>query len=151
PVTLVASNEQGCQDSFTDIVRTMPPLPDVDVEMINLTTNSDGSAKLIVTIHNKGNTILKGLPVNIDFDGLKFRQTLSDPVLPSARFNFVFNTSIVNPGSLRYLCVSLDLNGDLSPAGNQLCKQFDTSPPVLPAYPNPTDGNLTVEWMAAVA
>lgn len=151
-VELIAANDEGCEDTFSADITTVAPLPDVDIELINLTTNPDGSAKLIVTIHNKGNTVLRDLPVDINFDGaLRLREVLDEPVLPATKFNFILNSFIVNPSSLKYLCVSLDLPNDLAPEGNQLCKQFGSDVLVLPVFPNPAKGSVNIEWLAPVA
>lgn len=146
-VTLTISSAQGCRDSFSGTVTTVAPLPDVDIDLINITANPDGSSKLIVTIHNKGNTVLKQLPIEINFDGaLALRQTIQEVIPPATKYNFVLNSAVVDI-RLQYICVTLGLDGDLSPEGNQKCEQFTDNLLVFPAFPNPTMGTLNVEWI----
>lgn len=146
---LTAYNDQQCTDTFESVITAVAPLPDVDIEMITLLPNADGSVKLVVTIHNKGNTVLRGLGVDLDFSGtLALREVVSEVIPPGSKFNFVFSTGIMNPEMLHYLCVSLDLQNDLSPAGNRMCTQFENGLLVFPAYPNPAAGIVKVEWIS---
>jgi PKD repeat protein len=148
-VVLTALDQHECEDVFDVSITTIAPLPDADVEMISLAENPDGSMKLIVTIENKGNTILKGTALDVDFSGnLSLRQMLEEPVLPGAKYNVVFTTSIVNPGTLRYLCVDLNVENDLSPGGNRMCRTFETQLLVFPSYPNPAALTLNLEWIS---
>ena len=148
-VRLTAYNAQQCEDNFTRTITTLAPLPDADVEMINVVPNPDGSARLIVTINNKGNTILKSLPLTVDFGGkLSLQQIVDEAILPATRVNFVFTTSILDTEMLRYLCVSLDLDHDLNPTGNRMCKQFESRLFAFPAYPNPAGDQLEIEWIS---
>ena len=148
-VRLTAFNTQQCEDDFTQTITTFAPLPDADVEMINVVPNPDGSARLIVTINNKGNTILKSLPLTVDFGGkVSLQQIVEETILPATRVNFVFTTSILDAETLRYLCVSLNLDHDLNPTGNRMCKQFENRLFVFPAYPNPARDQLEIEWIS---
>lgn len=148
-VELIATNTQQCEDIFRSAISTVAPLPDVDLEMISISANPDGSFKLIVTINNKGNTVLKNLPVEIDFSGaVKLREIVEEPIGPASKYNLVFSTGIANLESLRYICVSADLINDLSPQGNQICKEFKNILFVFPAYPNPAKAILNLEWIS---
>ena len=148
-VELTAYNDQGCEARFQDIITTVAPLPDADIDMIALTANPDASAKLIVTIHNKGNTTLRDLPLDLDFSGLlSLRTVVAGTIPPASKFNYVFNTGIVNPATLRYVCASIGLEGDRSLTGNRLCREFEDRLQIFPAWPNPAHGSLNVEWIA---
>ena len=148
-VQLTAYNVQQCEHSITHTVTAVAPRPDADIELLTLTPNPDGSAKLIVTIHNKGNTILKELPMELDFEGnLALREIITGPVPPASRYNFVFNTGILNFESLRYLCVFLDLDNDLQPLGNRMCREFEHRLFSFPAYPNPASESMNLEWIS---
>ena len=148
-VKLTATNAQQCENSFIQTISAVAPLPDVEVEVINFVPNPDGSGKLIVTIHNKGNTILKDLPVVLDFEGkLLMEETIPVAILPATPYNFIFTTSILNHESLRYLCVSVALENDLMPEDNRSCREFDEELYVLPAYPNPASEQVTLEWIS---
>lgn len=147
-VQLTASNEQGCEALYSESISTVAPLPDADIEMITLTPNADGSLKLIVTVHNKGNTILKDLPLELNFGGiLNLHQVLEDPIRPGSKFNFIFSTGIASYDNIRYLCVSADVENDISPDGNKACKELEDGLYLFPAFPNPTPGMLNIEWI----
>lgn len=148
-VELIASNTQQCEDTFQAFITTVGALPDVDLEMISVSTNPDGSSKMIITINNKGNTVLKDLPIDIDFSGgVKLREIVAGPIAPASKYNLVLRTGIANPESLRYVCVSADLTDDLSPQGNRICKEFENILFVFPVYPNPVKGSLNLEWIS---
>lgn len=148
-VALVASNEQQCQDSAKTLIATVAPLPDVDIEMITATANPDGSWKLIITLHNKGNTILKNTPVDIDFEGnLSLRQTATEPILPGSKYNLIFNTGLLEIHDMSYVCASVKVEDDRFPKGNRICREFNDSFVVFSGYPNPTIGMLNLEWIA---
>ncbi len=147
-VELTAVSDVGCEASFQSSVTAVAPLPDADIEMIALTPNADGSLRLIATIHNKGNTILKDLPLQIDFDGtVELQQTVEESIPPASKYNFVFNSGITDAANLRYICVSIDLENDLHPEGNRMCRELEHTLFVFPAFPNPTSGLLNLEWI----
>lgn len=151
-VTLTARNDQQCGNSFTRSITTIAPLPDADIEMIRLVAQPDGSTKLIVTIHNKGNTILKDLPMAFDFSGnVSLSQTVSEPIMPGAQYNFVLNSAILDAERLAFLCVSLDVENDLSPEGNRSCSAMNADLFVFPAYPNPTGDDVRLEWLSSAS
>lgn len=151
-VVLTALNDQECEDTFSTVVTAMAPLPNAEVELITLAENPDGSTKLIVTIHNKGNTILQDVPLDVNFSGnLTLRQMLEVPILPGARHNIVLNAGILSLESLHYLCVDLNVDNDLSPAGNKMCRKFGDQILMFPSYPNPTSSTLNLEWISALA
>jgi PKD repeat protein len=149
-VRLTASNPQQCQDTFSQTISAIAPTPDVELETINVLRNPDGSGKLIITIYNKGNTIIRDLPVTLDFEGkLLLQESISTAIFPEGRFNFVFNSSIIDEGSLRYVCAFIDVDNDLVPEDNRSCREFQNALYVFPAYPNPASRQVAFEWMSA--
>lgn len=148
-VKLTVYNSQECQDTSVKTVFTVAPLPDAYVEKITRVENADGTTKLVVTIHNKGNTILKDLPLIFDFSGnLSLQEVMPDPIAPGERYNFVLSPSIQNMQLSHYLCVSLSVLNDLTPEDNRSCSGLDTQLFVFPAYPNPANANLQLEWIS---
>lgn len=148
-VRLTAYNAQGCSSLYEEQITTVAPLPDVHIETITLVPVPDGSHKLVVTLNNRGNTILRELVLDIDVAGkLALRGILNDAIAPGAQHNFVFSGGIVNAGMLRYLCASVTLQNDVNPEGNRLCREFEDQLFVFPAYPNPATEVLNVEWIS---
>lgn len=148
-VKLIAYNEEQCEDNFIQTITTLAPLPDVDLDFINVIPNDDGSAKVIVTIGNNGNTVLKSLPLTIDFGGVVLRQIVDQAIFPATKFNYVLNTTILDIETVRYLCVSLDLENDTDLSGNKMCKEFQNTLLVFPVHPNPAMEILNIEWISA--
>lgn len=147
-VRLTAYNSQQCNDSFTKTITTIVPLPDAAVEMISLVDDSDGHGRLVITIHNKGNTILKSLPLTIDFaGGLTLQQIITESIMPSTKYNAILHNTIVTHETLRYVCATVDLENDLSPGNNRLCRAFEESLLAVSAYPNPAVDQLRIEWI----
>lgn len=148
-VRLTAYNAQECASLFAQSVTTVAPLPDVHIETITLVPNPDGSNKLVVTLHNRGNTFLRDLALDLDVSGkLVLRGILDEAIAPGAQHNFVFNSGIVNADMLRYLCASVTLQDDVDPVGNRMCAEFEDQLFVFPAYPNPATTVLTLEWIS---
>jgi PKD repeat protein len=150
-VELTALDDQQCDDVFVASIMTVAPLPDVDVEMITLIPNDDGSAKLIVTLNNRGNTVLKDLPLVLELGGLHLSAIVSEPVAPKTKYNFVFSTAINIPAALGYICVFADLANDLTPEGNRRCEDLQNKLLLLPVFPNPVVGTMNVELIASQA
>lgn len=149
PVKLVASNDQQCESVAIANVTIVAPLPDADIELLALSSNPDGSLKLIATIHNKGNTILKDLPMEIDLSGkLSLRHVVGEPILPGTKYNAVLGAGILDPGNLDYICVVIDVAHDLNPTFNKVCQDLKDQSFVFPAYPNPATELLNIEWIA---
>ena len=148
-VTLTSYNAEQCESSLTKTITTFLPMPDVEIEVISVLPNSDGSAKLIITVNNKGNTILRSLPITIDFGGkLSLQQVVEESIFPSSKYNYLLSTSIADVKSLPYLCVTLDLNGDVTPSGNWMCKDLQNKLHTFSAHPNPVKDELNVEWIS---
>jgi PKD repeat protein len=148
-VTLTAFNEQECEHTFTSVITAVPPLPDADIDLITLSPNDDGTYRLIVTIHNKGNTFLRDVPVDIDFGGsLQLREVVQETIAPSSKYNLVLGTGILHPDILEYLCVSMEVSNDRNSSGNRKCLRLDNDLFVFNIFPNPAIGQLTVEWIS---
>jgi PKD repeat protein len=149
-VGLTARNVQGCEDFTSKVITLVAPLPDVDLKLISVSENPDGTLKVIITIHNKGNTILKNLPVSVDISGtISLVETVEGPIQPNSMYNLVLSYGINPTNNVDYLCASTELVGDLVPEGNRICKDFEDAVVIVPAYPNPATDILGIEWVAA--
>jgi PKD repeat protein len=149
-VELKASNSAGCESTASNVVSMVAPLPDVDLNLMTITPNADGTLKVIITIANKGNTILRNLPVQLDLSGQVTLETIvPEPIVPFSQYNLVLNYSITQRPDLEFLCASTKLDGDLHPEGNRVCNQLKTELAIIAPYPNPVSEYLAVEWVAA--
>lgn len=148
-VDLTASNGQGCSSSLRKTVNVATAQPDVDLRLITVSENTDGTLKIIITIYNKGNTILRNLPVIIGISGkVALTETLTGPIAPSSLYNLVLSYGLQPNASVNFLCAQAILENDLNPEGNKICKEFQSGVFVLSAYPNPVIDQINVEWFA---
>lgn len=148
-VKLIVSNTAGCQHSITKSISMVSPLPDVDLSLMTITPNNDGTSKIIITIANNGNTFVKNLPVRLDVSGNVTLETIiPESIAPFSKYNLVLNFAIAESPTLEFLCASTTLEGDLNPEGNRICNQLKSDVTMLSPYPNPAKDFLTVEWVA---
>jgi PKD repeat protein len=148
-VTLAASGPQGCASLIVKEINTTAGLPDVDLKLITTAENADGTMKVIITVQNKGNTILRNLPVVIDISGhVSLSETIAGPIGLASMYNLVLSYGLIPDDDLKFLCAEATLENDQTPAGNRICKELDSGVFLFNAYPNPAKGELTIEWIA---
>jgi PKD repeat protein len=148
-VELTASNIADCQASISKVFSMVAPLPDVDLSLMTITPNGDGTSKVIVTIANKGNTFLINLPIRLDVSGSVTLETIvQEAIAPFSMHNLILDFGIAQTETLEFLCASATLAGDLHPEGNRICSQLRSDVAILTPYPNPAKDVLTVEWVA---
>lgn len=148
-VDLVAANLEGCSSTLSKIISVVAPLPDVDLKLITISENLDGTLKVIITLHNKGNTILRNLPVIIDLSGnVSLTETITGPVAPFSMYNLVLSYGVQQSASVNFVCAEATLQSDLTPEGNRICKEFEGAVFFLSAYPNPANEEVAIEWLA---
>jgi PKD repeat protein len=148
-VRLIVANDEGCEDEASKVITVQTPLPDIDLKLISVSENPDGTYKVIITVHNKGNTVVRNLPIDVDISGnFSLRENIEGPIRPNTMYNLVLDYGIHPQDNLEFLCATADLAGDLVPEGNRICKDFESSVSIVPAYPNPANDLLRVEWIA---
>lgn len=148
-VELSASNSAGCETRISKVVSMVAPLPDVDLSLMTISTNPDGTLKVIVTIANNGNTMVRNLPVRLDVSGQVTLETVvTEIIAPFSMYNLVLNYSIAQTKDLQFLCAATTLEGDLHPEGNRICNQLQSDLAIITPYPNPAKDLLTLEWVA---
>ena len=148
-VTLTASNNEGCEKEYTKRITVVAPLPDVHLKILTVSENPDGSLKVIITIHNKGNTVLRNLPVEIDISGnVSLTEIIETPIAPASMSNFVLGYGINQTDNLIFLCASAELPNDVVPEDNRICTEFQDQVFVFHSYPNPVKDILHIEWIS---
>lgn len=150
-VELTASNTAGCESTISKVVPIVEPLPDIDLMKITITKdNVKRTLRLIVTIANKGNTIVDNLPVALDLSGLLvLESTVNEPILPFSQYNLQLEYAVSERADLKFICASAFLNGDLNPSGNRVCSELEGSIVIISPFPNPVNDFLNVEWIAS--
>jgi hypothetical protein len=87
--------------------------------------------------------------MSIDLSGkLSLRHIVDGPIFPGTKYNAVLGTDILNPEELRYVCASIYLENDLDPAFNKVCEELRERSFIVPAYPNPAETELNIEWIS---
>jgi PKD repeat protein len=148
-VSLLASNDEGCEDSFSKLISMSPANPDVNILAITTSENPDRSLKVVITLQNDGNTILKDLPVDIDVSGnIDLREIIKGPVMPQSRFNLTLSYGLKLTNDVNFICAEAILENDQSLQTNRNCVEFTKELIFRPGYPNPVREALTVEWIA---
>jgi PKD repeat protein len=148
-VELKASNAEGCESKTSKLVQVVAPLPDVDLKLLTVAENPDGTLKVIITIKNNGNTFLQNLPIFIDLAGtIALRETVKETIAPAALYNLVLSYGIVKTDNVNFLCAIAELQDDLAPANNRICTDLESKTIILSAYPNPVNDELHIEWIA---
>jgi PKD repeat protein len=151
-VELVAINNENCEDSFTKVIKTLAPLPDVALQSLIISENPDGSLNLIITVQNKGNMFLTDLPIDIDVSGeIGLTEIVEEPIPPMSLYNVVLDYGIRKSTNLTYLCAHVTLPDDLQPADNRICESIENETMVFHPYPNPASDRLNIEWVAPEA
>jgi PKD repeat protein len=149
-VELTASNAEGCESKINKTVTVVAPLPDIDLKLLTVSENQDGTLKVIITIQNKGNTFVENLPISIDLSGnVSLKEIIKSSIAPAALYNFVLSYAIIKTENVNFLCASAELQNDLAPADNRICTDFENETIVFSAYPNPVRDELHIEWIAA--
>ncbi len=146
---LTAKNNAGCEHSVSKTITTLEPLPDVALDYLTTVENSDGTLKVIITLRNKGNTVIHDLPVHLDFSGrVALRETIKGPIEPAMPYNLVLSYTLEKLG-LGYLCATSFLENDIAADNNVYCLNLEKTVQLFSAYPNPASENLTIEWISA--
>lgn len=148
-VQLTAQNSQGCTASFSRVITAETPRPDVDIKRIVIGNNPDGSLKVVVTLENRGNTVIRNLPVEINIsDNVKLTETIDEAIRPGILYNLVLDYGIQKQKSLQFLCAETELPGDLNPAGDRVCTELGEQVVMRVPFPNPANDLLFLEWIA---
>lgn len=146
---LTAANDIGCESTFSRSVNVLSPLPDVDIQNILTVENADGTISIIVTLHNKGNTYLKDLALDLDLSGkIILREIVDAHIAPSSLYNVTLDYRITQPAALTFLCANAILPNDLAPEGNRICTELKDQVVLFTPFPNPVHDELILEWIS---
>jgi PKD repeat protein len=145
-VDLTSFNAQNCSHTFSRAINVVLPVVDLALIGLELMEFPDGSLKPAVTIYNHGNTPLSNLGLLVDVSGPVIREYVSTTILPGTSYRHVLEIGIPDPDQLDYLCIEADIE-DISPQDNQACQNIEKTFITLPPYPNPTNGELHIDWI----
>lgn len=154
-VKLVASDENGCNDTITHRINVL--YPDLDIVLTALNRNPVDATEVILTVGNNGTVTIDSFKASIDLGNQAviekvINQTLDPRVsagapVQSVNINLGFN---INPQNLDYLCVTVTPifegleESDL--ANNTKCINLsDNQTVILAPYPNPASNQLHLQ------
>ncbi len=147
-VDLTAFNAQNCSHTFSKVITAALPLIDVGLENLTISENINGLLTAQLIIHNKGNVTLQNLNLKINLSGIEIQQTVNEPVPPYSSILYTLDFNIVKGGQLEYLCVEARIEGDNNSEDNTLCSSIDNKVIVMAPYPNPSPGNIHLDWVS---
>jgi len=153
-IDLIATNAQGCSDSYSDKVSLVIPVRDLSLEKVEIVQDQNSAAnRLLLTIKNLGNFPLTAINADVSIAGLTaIRETLNTPLAPGATVTQLLSSQILTGNvSLDYLCVELDGTDDKDLLNNKQCESFTDQTVVFAPYPNPTADFVRFDWIAPIA
>lgn len=144
---LEASNERGCKDVQTEIIKVV--IPEYDGAVTDFTLNAapgNSSYSPVVTIFNNGNVPLIQPEISIEISGnSSLIETIPFNIKPNQTLTYTFTTRL-DKQSLTYACAYLSVNSDRDIFNNREC----TSPRgaiLINPYPNPATDKVFIDWI----
>ena len=156
-VDLTASNPQGCVDITSKTIHVI--IPNTEIELEQFTWLHDlvtGSVRPVLSIRNGSNYTITSMDVILDIAGNALvKERINVSILPNAIASQILNYEIL-PGNskLDYLCAELRLtdnrlSDETDLTNNNACVSLESNEILLPPYPNPSQGQLHFDWIAA--
>ena len=151
-VDLDATNVQGCLDTFSKIISAVVPRVDAGLTGLQFTRDpSSGEWQALFVIDNAGNLPLTNPTILVEISGnVTLKEKLSLTVLPGQSTSQILNYSLL-PGGLDYICLSVDVAQDVSIYNNKQCASLTDETIAFEPYPNPVNGELHLDWIAAAS
>jgi PKD repeat protein len=152
-IILEANGLEGCMNSTSKMVYVIVPAPEIALEGLQLVAESGSNLTYgVIEIRNNSNFTIKSFDAVIDVGaGALLTERISGNVLPGASASFALSTGFTQRSDQAYLCVNLVVPGDNNESNNRLCELFASESVTLAAWPNPTGGNLSIDFIAAAA
>ncbi|HMI66377.1 MAG TPA: PKD domain-containing protein, partial [Cyclobacteriaceae bacterium] len=149
-VDLDATSVQGCIDTFSKIISAVIPRVDAGVTGLQFIQDpASGEYRALFAIGNDGNLPLTNPTILVEIAGkVTLKEKLNLTVLPSQSTSQILNFSLL-PGGLDYLCLSVEADQDVSVYNNKQCVELTNETIAFAPYPNPVNGELHLDWIAA--
>lgn len=151
-ITLVATNEDGCQDSMVQSISIKPSDLDLQIEDLKIyeTYNSNGytETKVGVRLINTGSRIITNAKIIARVEnGNMVSEDWTGTLLPGQYQNYIFNSSFLNYNlSLnRYICIeALEVNdgSETNLSNNKVCKNNHSQGVTSDIYPVPSNSQV---------
>ena len=148
-VDLTAFNSQFCSHTISKIITGALPLIDVGLEDLIISESTNGLLTGQVVIHNKGNITIQNLNLLVNLSGITIKETVSVPIPPYSSLLYTLDFNIVKGEKLDYICIEAIVPADNNPGDNVLCASIDNRVVVMEPYPNPTLGDVHLDWISS--
>jgi len=149
-VELISFGQLGCTDSFSKPIRVVEPITDLSLTNLELLPDpNSGSLRPLVTIRNNGNIAVANVSILIDLSGGgSIKEKMQIDLQPNQSFTQALASELV-PKGLNYVCAQLSPEKDENLLNNRKCSTLGEEVIVFAPYPNPSEGELYIDWIAA--
>ena len=150
-VKLTATSTQGCKDITTKGISVIQPIPDLAIDQVNIIRNElAGTVKLAVSLRNSGNLYIPVSTLYVDASGTSLLKEIVGAIAPGQTIIYVTKSEFVlKPDQLKYVCAEISISDDRDGSNNKACVSVADELIYLPPYPNPSNGALHMDWIAA--
>ena len=149
-VELTSFGQQGCADTFSKPIRIVEPKTDLSLTGFELLSDpNSGSLRPLVTIKNNGNIAVANVSILIDLSGGgSIKEKMQINLQPNQSFTQALVSELL-PMGLNYVCAQINLEKDENLFDNKRCSSLDEEVILFAPYPNPSQGELHLDWIAA--
>ncbi len=153
-VSLQAESELGCTDYYTQDIRVVAPVTDLQLQNVSiLSEENDPDVSMLLTIRNLGTLAMSDFEITITIDQLlTIRETFEGTLPPGQTVNYPIDFRVATQGNqnidLRYICATLEaLPKELDINNNRACASLEERFSVVTPYPNPSGDEIKVDMV----
>ena len=148
-IDLTATNPQGCADTKSKLVSVIVPYTEIELQGFELLKDDvTGSVRPVLTIKNNSNHTVTNLDIYLDIAGnATVKEELETSILAGAVSTQILNYELLPGSSLSYLCAEVYLSDDANLKNNSECISLQSDDLIFHPYPNPSQGQLNVDWI----
>jgi hypothetical protein len=151
-ISLLLNNQFGCVDSMSRQVTVNPPNLDLVLDTV-VVDQENNLVRIGVVLINSGNNEINSVRMLANLNSnYQLEETWTGQLFPNDFIYTEFTSSIVLSGNQQsdFACVQiLSVNGesDLPLLKDEICVKGAANRLFLKAFPNPTEGNLSIEMV----
>lgn len=148
-VELTSFGQQGCTDTFSKPIYIVEPKTDLSLTSLELLSDpNSGSLRPLVTIKNTGNIAVANISILIDLSGGgSIKEKMQINLQPNQSFTQALVSELL-PKGLNYVCAQVILENDENLFDNKRCSSLEDDVILFAPYPNPSQGQLNLDWIA---
>jgi PKD repeat protein len=149
-VELTSIGQQGCTDTFSKPIYIVEPRTDLSLTGLELLPDpTSGTLRPLVTIKNNGNIAVANVSILIDLSGGgSIKEKMQINLQPNQSFTQALVSELL-PKGLSYVCAQVNVEKDENLFDNKKCSTLAEDVILFAPYPNPSQGQLYIDWIAA--